>query len=206
MNDGYITVLNKISSVSPTPGGGAVAGLMLGHSYSLVSMVSKLTLKSNKWKEGHKVAKDLIEVSEEGIPYSIELANNDCNAFDNVMNSYRLPKNNEDEILIRNRKIILSSLEATMAPYEIAEKSLKLLLLLPEFVEIANENALTDLASAAQLAESAAYLASLNVRINTPNLLKEDRLKYNLKIENILNEAKLLNEKIQNMISSRIGW
>lgn len=122
------------------------------------------------------------------------------------MNSYRLPKNNEEEISIREEKIIEASLEATTAPYDIAEKSLELLLLLPDFAKYANKNALTDLASASQLAESAAYIASLNVKINTPNLSNEDSRKYNIKIKNILNECKSLNENIQKICSSRIGW
>ena len=88
MNEGYIAVLDKISSISPTPGGGAVAALALGHSYSLVSMVSLLTLKSDKWVKGHKIGKNLKNISEKGILHSIDLANNDCIAFDNVMNSY----------------------------------------------------------------------------------------------------------------------
>ena len=206
MNEGYIAVLDKISSISPTPGGGAVAALVLGHSYSLVSMVSQLTLKSDKWIKGHKISKNLKNISEKGILHSIDLANNDCIAFDNVMNSYRLPKNNEEEISIRKEKIIEASLEATTAPYDIAEKSLDLLLLLPDFAKYANKNALTDLASASQLAESAAYIASLNVKINTSNLSKEDSRKYNIKIKNILKESKSLNENIQKICSSRIGW
>ena len=113
---------------------------------------------------------------------------------------------NEEEISIRKEKIIEASLEATTAPYDIAEKSLDLLLLLPDFAKYANKNALTDLASASQLAESAAYIASLNVKINTPNLSKEDSRKYNIKIKNILKESKSLNENIQEICSSRIGW
>ena len=49
MNEGYISVLNDIASKNATPGGGAVAALVLGHSYSLVSMVSRLTIGSEKW-------------------------------------------------------------------------------------------------------------------------------------------------------------
>ena len=191
MNEGYISVLNDIASKNATPGGGAVAALVLGHSYSLVSMVSRLTIGSEKWIEGHEISNNLIEI---------------CNAFNGVMASYKLPKTNESEISIRKEKILQSSLEATIAPYIIAEKSLYLLSLLPNFASKANKNALTDLASASQLAYSSAYIASLNVKINTPSISKEDSKKYEIEINKIISQCTSLNEETQKIISSRLGW
>lgn len=206
MNEGYISVLNDIASKNATPGGGAVAALVLGHSYSLVSMVSRLTIGSGKWIEGHEISNNLIEICDNGILNSIELAENDCNAFNGVMASYKLPKTNESEISTRKEKILQSSLEATIAPYIIAEKSLYLLSLLPKFASKANKNALTDLASASQLAYSSAYIASLNVKINTPSISKEDSKKYEIEINNIISQCTSLNEEAQKIISSRLGW
>ena len=206
MNEGYMSVLNDIASKSATPGGGAVAALTLGHSFSLVSMVSRLTIGSEKWKEGHEISNNLIEICNVGIQNSIELAENDCHAFNSVMESYKLPKSNESEISIRKEMILQSSLEATIAPYVIAEKSLFLLSLLPNFASKANKNALTDLASASQLAYSSAYIASLNVRINTPGIPKEDSMKYETEIKNIISQCINFNEETQKIISSRLGW
>jgi formiminotetrahydrofolate cyclodeaminase len=206
MNDGYVSVLNDIASKNATPGGGAVAALALGHSYSLVSMVSRLTISSEKWLEGHKISKNLIEICDNGILNSIELAENDCNAFNSVMASYKLPKSNDSEISIRKEMILQSSLEATIAPFNIAEKSLYLLSLLPDLASKANKNALTDLASASQLAYSSAYIASLNVNVNTPDILKEDSDKYEHEIQKIISNCISLNEEIQNIIFSRLGW
>ncbi|MBD51551.1 MAG: hypothetical protein CMB08_06550 [Euryarchaeota archaeon] len=206
MNEGYISVLNDIASKNPTPGGGAVAALALGHSYSLVSMVSRLTIASEKWIEGHKISKNLIEICDNGILNSIELAENDCNAFNSVMASYKLPKTNDSEILTRKEKILQSSLEATIAPYKIAENSLYLLSLLPKFASKANKNALTDLASASQLAYSSAYIASLNVKVNTPGISEEDSKKYEYEIRKIISQCFSFNEETQKIISSRLGW
>ena len=35
MNEGYLQILNSISSSKPTPGGGSVAALTLAHGHSL---------------------------------------------------------------------------------------------------------------------------------------------------------------------------
>jgi len=206
MNEGYISILNDIASKNPTPGGGAVAALTLGHSYSLVSMVARLTISSDKWLEGHDISNNLIEICDNGIIKSMELAKNDCAAFDNVMKSYRLPKNNENEISLRKERIMQSSLEATMAPFRIAEEASNLLLLLPEFAKKANKNALTDLASASKLAYSSVYIASLNVKINAPSISEEERIKYNDRILKIISQSTLLDEETQEIISSRLEW
>jgi len=206
MNEGYISILNNIASKNPTPGGGAVAALTLGHSYSLVSMVARLTISSDKWLEGHDISNNLIEICDNGIIKSMELAKNDCVAFDNVMKSYRLSKNNENEISLRKERIMQSSLEATMAPFRIAEEASNLLLLLPEFAKKANKNALTDLASASKLAHSSVYIASLNVKINAPSISEEERIKYNDRILKIISQSTLLDEETQKIISSRLEW
>ena len=206
MNEGYISILNNIASKNPTPGGGAVAALTLGHSYSLVSMVARLTISSDKWLEGHDISNNLIEICDNGIIKSMELAKNDCAAFDNVMKSYRLSKNNENEISLRKERIMQSSLEATMAPFRIAEEASNLLLLLPEFAKTENKNALTDLASASKLAHSSVYIASLNVKINAPSISEEERIKYNDRILKIISQSTLLDEETQKIISSRLEW
>jgi formiminotetrahydrofolate cyclodeaminase len=115
MNDGYISVLRSISSKTPTPGGGAVAALTLSHSYSLTSMVAKLTLAREKWINGHEISNKLLSICEPGIDESMVMAHNDCDAFDNVMDAYKLskdsnnPKSNDIKILSRSYDCSISN-------------------------------------------------------------------------------------------------
>ena len=92
MNDGYLDILNSIASSNPTPGGGSVAALSLAHAHSLATMVSHLTLKSDKWSDGHEIANHILQLSDKRIQNSISLADKDAEAFDAVMIAYRLPK------------------------------------------------------------------------------------------------------------------
>ena len=98
MNDGYMTVLSNISSADPTPGGGTVAALTLAHAQSLALMVSRLTVGKEKWQEGHIISSKIINSESVFLERSIYLANADSIAFDKVMESYRMPKNNDKEI------------------------------------------------------------------------------------------------------------
>ena len=85
MNEGYRDILNSIGSSRPTPGGGSVAALSLAHAHSLATMVSRLTLKSDKWSDGHEIANLIVQQSVDRIDDSISLAERDAAAFDAVM-------------------------------------------------------------------------------------------------------------------------
>ena len=206
MNEGYTSVLRSISSKTPTPGGGAVAALILSHSYSLTSMVAKLTLAREKWINGHEISNKLISICEPGIEESMVLARNDCNAFDNVMNAYKLAKDSHEEITIRKKIILKSSLEATNAPLQIAIAAMKLFPLLPELAKNGNVNALTDLASASELLYSSIYIASLNVKINIDSITEQEGMKFFNEINHILDKSKNLNNDIQHIIFKRLEW
>jgi formiminotetrahydrofolate cyclodeaminase len=206
MNDGYISVLRSISSKTPTPGGGAVAALTLSHSYSLTSMVAKLTLAREKWINGHEISNKLLSICEPGIGESMVMAHNDCDAFDNVMDAYKLSKDSNEEIIIRKEMILKSSLEATNAPYQIALAAMELFPLLPELAKNGNVNALTDLASASELLYSSIYIASLNVKINIDSLTEQEGMKFFNEINHILEKSKNFNKEIQNIIFKRLEW
>ena len=166
MNDGYMDVLRSIASSEPTPGGGSVAALSLAHAHSLSLMVARLTLAKEKWVEGHDAAKATIELSEPALEEAILLAISDSEAFESVMSAYRLPKETEDEKKQRSEEIRNATIGAALAPLNTASSAQKLLSNLEKQSASCNPNALTDLASASEMALSAAKIASLNVRIN----------------------------------------
>ena len=165
MNNGYIEVLNSIGSSAPTPGGGTVGALTLAHAHALSVMVAHLTVKSEKWADGHSVANEIISGSGDNIANSITLGINDSKAFDDVMEAYRLP-NDKEGANLKSQAITNATIYAAKAPLNIMEASLELLQTLAKQAESCNSNALTDLASAAELALSACKIAQFNVRIN----------------------------------------
>ena len=174
MNEGYMDVLRSVASSEPTPGGGSVAALSLAHAHSLSLMVARLTLAKEKWVEGHDAAKAMIELSEPALEEAILLAISDSEAFESVMSAYRLPKETEDEKKQRSEEIRNATIGAALAPLNTASSAQKLLSNLEKQSASCNPNALTDLASASEMALSAAKIASLNVRINLEYIEGED--------------------------------
>ena len=205
MNDGYLDILNSIASSNPTPGGGSVAALSLAHAHSLATMVSHLTLKSDKWSDGHEIANHILQLSDKRIQYSISLADKDAEAFDAVMIAYRLPKA-EDGSDSRSEAIRKATIGAALAPLETINASLDLMNELLELSRNCNANALTDLAASAELAHSAAKIAELNVMINTQYLNGDDVDMIDHDTKLAISECNELGLALRATYTERLGW
>ena len=205
MNEGYLEILNTISSSKPTPGGGSVAALTLAHAHSLSVMVSRLTVKNDKWIDGHSLANSIINQSEENISMCITLANNDSSAFDGVMAAYRLPKDEEGSNA-RSTAIRKATIEAAEAPLETQKFSLEFMDSLRKLAKVCNPNALTDLASAAELGLSACKMAEFNVRINIDHLSGDDIVALQTDSKNLLTESNEIMSEITKLYTKRLGW
>ncbi|MGB1679989.1 MAG: cyclodeaminase/cyclohydrolase family protein [Candidatus Thalassarchaeaceae archaeon] len=206
MNEGYMDVLRSIASSEPTPGGGSVAALSLAHAHSLSLMVARLTLAKEKWAEGHDAAKASIELSEPALEEAIRLAISDSEAFESVMSAYRLPKETEDEKIQRSEEIRNATIGAALAPLNTASSAQKLLSNLEKQSASCNPNALTDLASASEMALSAAKIASLNVRINLEYIEGEDVDLLTSKINTVVEESVESANIVSTTVNKRLEW
>ena len=206
MNEGYMDVLRSIASSEPTPGGGSVAALSLAHAHSLSLMVARLTLAKEKWVEGHDAAKASIELSEPALEEAILLAISDSEAFESVMSAYRLPKETEDEKKQRSEEIRNATIGAALAPLNTASSAQKLLSNLEKQSAACNPNALTDLASASEMALSAAKIASLNVRINLEYIEGEDVDLLTSKINTVVEQSIKSANIVELMVNKRLEW
>ena len=159
-----------LASSSPTPGGGTAAAVALGQAASLSIMVCDLTLGSEKWKAGWSIAEEIQALATPLMGRSNELATEDSEAFDRVMEGFRMAKSTHEEKTKRRDAIRKATLEAAVVPFETASLSLKLLSLLPELARIGNANAVTDVGVAGLLASAAAKGAVFNVEINLDSL------------------------------------
>tara|TARA_A200000113_G_scaffold65919_2_gene57169 strand:- start:31873 stop:32508 length:636 start_codon:yes stop_codon:yes gene_type:complete len=207
LNDGYADVLSRISSSSPTPGGGSVAALSLAHAHALGMMVSRLTLGKEKWSEGHNSASEVIELSTKGIDLSLLLADEDASAFDAVMDSYRLPRDNELQKSIRAEAIESSTINAAFVPLKIMRASSDFLQSIMGLSRTGNPNALTDLLASSELAYASSKIASYNVQINLDSLDDTDEKKdIAQEMESLLKASLASSTTIESIIMERLKW
>ncbi|MBL11357.1 MAG: methenyltetrahydrofolate cyclohydrolase [Euryarchaeota archaeon] len=206
MNDGYSDVLDNIASSEPTPGGGSVAALALAHAHALALMVSRLTSGKERWKDGHSAAEYVISSSERGMKLAQDLAWEDAAAFNRVMDAYRMPKDSDTEKEARMESIKSATIGAALSPMAIVEESLGLIRSIAELAKFGNSNALTDLYSSAEMARTAAVIASLNVRINLDSISEEESSDLSSRLSILIDEINSEYISIRDVINERLGW
>ena len=195
---------DALSSDNPTPGGGTASAIALGHAASLVAMVANLTIGNEKWSEGWEVSDSAIILANTVIKDSAKLATEDSDAFEDVMNSFKLPKNNDDEKNIRREAIRNSTLKAAEIPYRTALLALDLLKVMVPLSRYGNQNAISDVGVAALLATAGCKGALFNVEINLNSLPSDYGSEMRGNYELINGECRTLSKDIMHNVKQRL--
>lgn len=165
--DDFIDEVGKDSTV---PGGGSVSALAGALGAGLGSMVAALTPA----KKGYE--KTLQPLSEKGgklieclekLKLGIDL---DTEAFNDVVLAMRMPKNSDEEKIVRDKAIQAGYKKATVVPLETAFLCAQVMEQLLEVAEIGNPNSASDVGVGALMAYAGFEGAALNVNINLPNI------------------------------------
>jgi len=163
-----------VAAGTPAPGGGSVSAYCGMLATSLGQMVCNLSIGKPKFAavEGRLTE---IRTSLEALGARLrELIAEDAASFDGVLQSYRLPKDTDEQKAARSAQIQTALRHAVAVPMETAQASMDVLTLLRELAEIGNPNALSDVAVGAQLAETATRGASYNVGANLGSITDND--------------------------------
>ena len=167
-------------------------------------MVCDLTIGKEKWSAGWDIAEKAMIRAVKTMARAGELADEDSDAFDEVMASFRLPKDTEDEKMSRRDAIRRATLIATEKPFETANLALQLLELLPELAAKGNGNAVSDVGVAGLLASAACKGAMFNVEINLPGLPENMAEDIRQKSPIIKEDARILSRKIMDEVRDRL--
>lgn len=156
--------LGKLSSDTPTPGGGSASALAGALSASLVVMVAGLSSKrgDTKLKGAARIRKRGLFIQER----LFRAIDEDSKSFDAVIEAFRLPKSSERMRLRRARQIQKAYREATLTPRQVCQQSLRLLEYSRALVSKGNPKAISDAGVAAFLADAAFAGGMLNIKIN----------------------------------------
>tara|TARA_B100000131_G_scaffold131663_1_gene128297 strand:- start:3417 stop:4070 length:654 start_codon:yes stop_codon:yes gene_type:complete len=193
-----------LASSSPTPGGGTAAAIALGQASALTIMVCDLTIGKEKWQDGWSIAEKAMLLSAKIMGRAGELADEDSDAFDEVMSSFKLPKNTDEEISIRRNAIRSATLTATQKPYETAELALELLNVLPELAIKGNSNAVSDVGVAGLLASAACKGALFNVDINLGSLPEDYALDIRENAPRIKDESRVMSRQVMDAVREKL--
>jgi len=196
---------NELSTDSPAPGGGSVAALAGALGSALTSMVANLTVGKKEYQDNWDEMKDVAVKAQKLKDELLRSIDRDTEAFNNLMNAFRLPNKTGEQIAEKDRAIEAATKQACLIPLDVMKNSLEVLKLAHAVAERGNENAASDAGVASLMARSAVEGAGLNVKINLPGI-KDAEFKENMKTEvsNLIAEANDLQKKIIETVEHKI--
>jgi formiminotetrahydrofolate cyclodeaminase len=165
--------LEELGSASPTPGGGAAAGVAAAMGASLIAMVGRLTVGKEGFEDLDARMRALIEDADGARGEFLALADEDAEAFESVMASFRLPKGTEEEKASRTMRIQEAYEAAAGVPLRLATRCVGMMELAEDATAMGNPHAASDGYSAGSLLFAASTAAMANVRINASALKDE---------------------------------
>ena len=165
--------LEELGSASPTPGGGAAAGVAAATGAALIAMVGHLTIGKKGFEDMDARMRSMVETADAEREAFLTLADEDARAFESVMASFKLPKETDEEKNSRTLEIQEAYEAAAAVPLELAKRSVQLMDLAEDATAMGNPHAASDGYSAGTLLFAAALSAMANVRINAAGLKDE---------------------------------
>lgn len=201
--------LDIVDSKSPAPGGGSVSALISALGCTLGRMVAHLTFDKKKYKElpldeQENFTKSFEEL--EKYRYLLEeLIDKDTEAYNLVMAAYKLPKETEEEKLLRKETIEKNLKLAIDTPMSICQISEKALILLKNILKNGNKNAITDLGVAAILLYSGIEGGVLNVKVNLGGLSDEIFKKETLEeLDRVIKKSRIERDEIMEVVNKSL--
>jgi len=167
--------ISSVASSNPVPGGGSVAAHAGALAAALAQMVAGLTIGKKKYAA---VDAEMKEAALKAAGLGNQLAalvKRDADAYAQVSEAYKLPKEPADAAARRTEAVTSALLKAAEIPLETARAAVEVAQLAALVAEKGNTNAITDAGVAALLAHAAAKGAAYNVRVNIQAL--EDKSK-----------------------------
>ncbi|MEL7647418.1 MAG: cyclodeaminase/cyclohydrolase family protein [Sedimentibacter sp.] len=186
-----------VASNSPVPGGGSIAALSGALSAALAQMVANLTIGKKKYADSEAEMREVSEKAEALRHTLLEDIERDSQAYNRVMEAYRMAKDTDEEKLLRNNAIEQSARKAAEVPFQVACIAYEIMPLAEAAVARGNANAVTDGLVAAMMARTAVLSALFNVRINLGTISDADFVKeYSEKSDRLQNDVLAYEKKI----------
>lgn len=190
--------LNQIDGPTPAPGGGSVSALAISQGISLLRMVAHLTISKKKFQSvSDKIKLDYMSrmtALDELKKQANELIERDTQAFNKIMDAYKMPKEAAE---IRKLAIEKATIEATEIPLSTAKLAYKALELAFPMFDLANKTATSDYGVGVLLIDAGLKGAILNVKTNMQGFENRDLANnYFHSVQELEQKAKVFVEKL----------
>ena len=165
--------LEKTANNEPVPGGGSISALHGAVAAALTEMLANITIGKKNYSAVEETMKlNATKASALRTEFLTDI-DRDAEAYNLVFQAFRLPKDTDEQKVLRSEKIQEATKVAAMVPMEVAERAFELLDLISETTRKGNKNAITDGCVAMMTCRTAVLGALLNVRINLASIKDE---------------------------------
>ena len=196
---------NETSSESPAPGGGSISAYCGAMGVSLGTMVANLSAHKRGWDDRWE---EFSGWAEKGMAYQrtlLDLVDEDTNAFNKIMDAFRLPKDTEANKVKRQEAIQTATQYAILTPFKVMETACNSMEVMKAMAEFGNPNSVTDAGVGALCARTAVIGAFLNVKINCGDCEDKDFVADILdRGQQLVNDACALEDEIMKITNSKI--
>jgi formiminotetrahydrofolate cyclodeaminase len=157
--------LARLASREPTPGGGAAAALHAAQGAALVAMVARYTT-GPKYEQHAELVTRITGSADALVAQALRLADADQQAFQGVIDAYKLPSGTDGLKAARTASIQDALILAAETPAQLIGVAGAVVDLATELFDVANANVISDVAAAVDAARAAATTARVNIDIN----------------------------------------
>lgn len=196
---------DETASESMAPGGGSISAYVGALGVSLGTMVANLSAHKPGWDEKWEFYSKWAEKGQYYKKELLFLVDEDTNAFNKIIDGFRMPKSTPEEVKIRKEAIENATKYATEIPFKVMETSYSSMEVMMAMAKEVIQNSLSDAGVGALCARTAVIGAYFNVRINAKDI--KDRVfaeSILSKAKEIYEKTKILENKMIELIDSNI--
>lgn len=205
LNQNLQEFADETASESPAPGGGSISAYVGALGISLGTMVANLSSHKKGWDKKWAAFSEWAEKGQDLKNELLQLVDKDTDAFNQIMNAFKLPKKSAQDKQARTLAIEAATKNAIEVPFKVMKCALASMEVIKAMAEIGNPASASDAGVGALCARTAVMGAFLNVKINAADL--EDSIFVTEKLilgQRIVAQAQALESEILEIVEGKL--
>lgn len=195
----------ETAAESIAPGGGSIAAYVGTLGVSLGTMVANLSAHKAGWDDKWEFYSGWAVKGQAYKNKLLQLVDEDTNAFNKIIDGFRMPKSTDEEKEARKQAIEKATIYATEIPFQVMETACNSMEVMQAMLKEGMQSSISDAGVGALCARTAVVGAYFNVRINAKDI--KDRVFAEAilaKSEVIYNKAIAIEKEVMDFIFSKV--
>lgn len=198
--------INTLASDAVAPGGGSVSALAGANGSGLIAMGGELSYHKKAFKAldeaTKKQFKDTIDFFIKSKDTFLKLIDDDTDAFNGLMDAFRMPKASDEEKSLRREAIQKATLETIRVPLEVCQLAIENMRHIEGVMTHANKNTISDQGVGVMMLHTAIHGSAMNVLINLSGLKDQEKAD---EFQTIVEDIKAESDKLRVSLLEKVN-